>query len=215
MGRWTGFGNDVRFVLRGLRRAPGFSAAAVGILAVAVAVNAAVFSFVRGTLFDPPPYPDSDRVVIAWGSNAKNGQVRDVVSGSNYSDLVARTRSLESISAIHGDEVVLMQNGRPVVLNSLEVTVDFLDVVGVPPALGRDFAEEDRYSGSAATAIVSHAFWSDQLGADTGALGRPPALGGLTGAERTHRLGAQSVTSSVHRSFSAQRREAIGSMVSR
>ena len=151
MSGWKGFGTDARFVGRGLLRARGFTLTALAVLAVAVAVNTAVFAFVKGTLLERPPYESPDELVFAWGSNPINGQIRDVVSGSNFVDLKERATTLSSMAALHGDEVVMMKDGRPVVLPSLEVTVDFLDVLGVKPALGRDFGPEGRVSGGRAT----------------------------------------------------------------
>ena len=171
MGGWNGIGMDVRFVLRGLARARGFTLTAVGVLAVAVAANTAVFAFVRGTLLERPPYESPEELVWAWGSNPVNGQIRDVISGSNYVDLRERTATLSNMAALHGDEVVMMQDGRPVVLPSFEVTVDFLRVLGVTPALGRDFGPEDRMSGRRATALVSHGFWQDGFGGDPALVG--------------------------------------------
>ena len=87
MSGWKGAGMDIRFVLRGLVRARGFTVTSLMVLAVAVAVNTAVFAFVRGTLLESPPYERPDQLVFAWGSNPVNGQIRDVVSGSNFVDL--------------------------------------------------------------------------------------------------------------------------------
>ena len=96
MGGWKGFGADVRFVGRGLLRARGFTLTALAVLAVAVAVNTAVFAFVEGTLLERPPYESPHELVFAWGSNPVNGQIRDVISGSNFVDLRERTTTLSS-----------------------------------------------------------------------------------------------------------------------
>lgn len=171
MGGWIGFGVDVRFIMRGLLRAKGFPLTVLTVLAVAVAVNSAMFAFVKGTLLERPPYEDPDNVVVAWGSNPVNGQIRDVISGSNVVDLIARTSTLTSLAAFHRDNVVLMRDGRPLVISAFEVTVDFLTVLGVEPALGRDFGPQDRVSGGRAAALISHDFWMDGLGGDPGLVG--------------------------------------------
>ena len=178
MRGWRGFGMDVRFIFRGLKRAPGFTLTALTVLAVAVAVNTAVFAFVRGTLLERPPYESPDELVMAWGSNPGNGQLRDVISGSNFVDLLERTTTLSSLAAVHGDEVVMMQDGRPVVLPAFEVTVDFLTVLGVEPAVGWDFGAEDRVSGGGATALISYGFWQDGFGGDPGLIGSALELDG-------------------------------------
>ena len=142
---------EVRVAARGLARARGFTISAVTILGVAVAVNTAVFAFVRGTLIDRPAYHDPERIVFAWGSEPVNGQLRDVVSGSNFIDLRQRATSLESLAAVHGDDEVVMRDGRPEVRAALEVSVEFLRVFGVTPALGAGFDDADRREGRRAS----------------------------------------------------------------
>lgn len=171
MGATKGWGLDARFVTRSLARSPGYVTTAVLVLACAVAVNATVFSYVRGTLLNVPPYPDPEAVMVVWGSNVSEGQLRDVVSGPNYIDLQERITTLDPIAAIHSDGAYLIVDGRPEVLEALEVTVDFLDVLGVSPAIGRFFDERDRYSGAPGTVVVTYAFWRDRLGSDRDVIG--------------------------------------------
>ncbi|GMR14076.1 MAG: ABC transporter permease [Gemmatimonadota bacterium] len=178
MSGWRGFGMDARFTLRGLGRAPAFTLTALVVIAVAVGVNTAVFAFVTGTLLERPPYESPDELVMVWASNPGNGQIRDVISGSNFVDLLEHTTTLSSLAALHGDEVVMMQDGRPVVLPAFEVTVDFLSVLGVEPAVGRDFQAEDRVSGGGATALISYGFWQDGFGGDPGVIGSSLELDG-------------------------------------
>jgi predicted permease len=178
MSGWSGFGTDVRVAIRGLIRAPAFTLTALAVLAVAVTVNAAVFAFVRGTLLERPPYREPEALVLAWGSEPINGQRRDVISGSNFIDLRTRTTTLASLAAFHGDEVIWMRDGRPEVLSALEVTVDFLRVLGVEPIAGRDFGPQDRFSGAPASALVSHAFWQEALGGRADLVGTRLEIGG-------------------------------------
>lgn len=163
---------DLRFVLRALRRTPGYAFTAVVVLAAAVAANATVLSFVRGTLLHTPPWEDPDRVVVVWGSNTVNGQLRDVLAGPMVVDLAREARSVRPLAAFHVDGAYLTVDGRPEVVEALEISVDFLDVLGVTPVLGRDFDERDRRSGTPAAVLVSYGFWRDRLGGDPGAVGR-------------------------------------------
>lgn len=162
---------DLRFVLRSLRRSRGYAVTTVVVLGCSVAATATVFSFVRGTLLDEPPYPDPERVVVVWGSNVEDGQLRDVVSGPAYVELRRRTTTLDDVAAFHHDAAYLMVDGRPEVLDALEVSVGFFDALRVEPVFGRLFGEEDRTSSAAATVVVSHAFWRDRLDSDPSAVG--------------------------------------------
>jgi len=172
MGTTRGWGLDLRFVARSLWRSRGYVATAVAVLACAVAVNATVLSYVRGTLLSRAPYPEPERVMVVWGSNVVDGQLRDVVSGPNYIDMQAGSTALSPVAAFHSDGAYLMVDGRPEVLDALEVTADFFDVLAVQPALGRLFDDRDRYSGGAETVVVTHAFWRDRLASDPEVVGQ-------------------------------------------
>lgn len=173
-----GWGMDLRFVGRAYRRNPGYAITAVVVLAGAVAVNAAVAGFVRGTLLSEPTFPDAERVVVGWGSNVRDGQLRDVVSGPNFLDLREGTATLEALAAFHFGNMALVEDGRPTVLDVQEVSVDFFRAVPVRPHLGRVFDERERTSGGPASVLVSWSFWRDRLGADPGAVGRTLPLDG-------------------------------------
>jgi putative ABC transport system permease protein len=171
MGAGRGWGLDLRFVARSLRGSVGYVATAVVVLACAVAANASVLAYVRGTLLDEPPYPDPASIVVVWGSNVVDGQYRDVISGPNYVDVQERITTLQRVAAFHTGADYLRTGDRPEVLDVQEVTYGFFEVLGVQPALGRLFDEDDRYSGRAQSAVVTYAFWRDRLGSDPGAIG--------------------------------------------
>ncbi|MEQ9400402.1 MAG: ABC transporter permease [Longimicrobiales bacterium] len=169
---------DLRFVARSYWRDPVYVLTGVVLLAGAVAVNAAVLSFVRGTLMAEATFPDPDRVVVAWGSNAMDGQIRDVVSGPTFLDLRDRATTVDHLSALTINSAVLMEDGRPVVLDVEEVSADFFEAVPVAPHLGRTFDDRERTSGGPASILVSYAFWQDRLGGDPGIVGRTLPLDG-------------------------------------
>lgn len=172
MGMGRGWILDTRFVARSLRRSPGYVLTTVVVLACAVAANATVFSYVRGTLMYEAPYRDPASVMMVWGSNLERGQRRDVVAGPSYVDLQERVTTLRPVAAFHTDGAYLMVEGRPEVYDANEVTFDFFRVLGVEPHLGRLFDERDRWLGAAETVVVTHGFWINALGADPDALGR-------------------------------------------
>jgi len=171
MGTGRGWGLDARFVLRSLWKSRGYVATAVLVLACAVAANASVLSYVRGTLLHEVSYPEPESVMLVWGSNVSDGQLRDVISGPSYIDLQERVTTLDPVAAFHTDGVYLIGDGRTDVLSAQEVTVDFLDVLGVELFMGRFFDDRDRMSGAAETVVVTFAFWRDRLGAAPDALG--------------------------------------------
>lgn len=171
MGMGRGWTLDVRFVARSLWKSRGYAATTAVVLGCAVAANATVFSFVRGTLLDPPPWPDPDRVTVIWGSNVENGQLRDVISGPAYIEIQEGNAAFERLAAFHDDGAYLTVDGRPEPLDAVEATVDLFRVLGVEPALGRLFGEEDRTSSAPATVVVTHGFWGDRLDSDPSVIG--------------------------------------------
>ncbi|HSM06528.1 MAG TPA: ABC transporter permease [Longimicrobiales bacterium] len=177
-GMGQGLGMDARFVLRSLGKSWGYVITAVTVLACAVAANATVFSYVKGTLLSEPAWPDAEEVSIVWARNLENGQLRDVVSGPNVVDMRERLTTAR-VAAFHYDGTYFDAEGRPEVVSTLDVEVDFFRVLGVEPALGRGFGESERYSGGQPTVVVSHAFWRDRLGGADDVVGAPILLEGV------------------------------------
>lgn len=162
---------DGRFVVRSLWRSRGYATTAIVVLACSVAAATTVFSFVRGTLLAAPPYSDPEEVLVVWGSNAEDGQRRDVVSGPAYLELQRRTTTFERIAAFHHDAAYLLVDGRPEVFDAVEANADFFPALGVQAAMGRVFGEEDRMSGAPATVLVTHSFWRNRLDSDPSVIG--------------------------------------------
>ena len=178
MGMRSGWFLDLRFVMRSLSRSTAYVLTAVTILGCAVAANATVFSYVRGTLLAEASYPDPEEVAIIWGSNAENGQIRDVISGPAYIDLQEGLTSTAAVALFHHDGTYFEVEGRPEVVSSLEVNADFFSVLGVEPAMGRGFGEADRFSGGEDGMVVTWGFWRDWLGSDPNVIGSSVNLEG-------------------------------------
>ncbi len=70
MMKMTGLWNDARFALRGLFRAPGFTAITIGTLALGIGATTAIFSVVNGVLLKPLPFEDPDELVGVWNGNS-------------------------------------------------------------------------------------------------------------------------------------------------
>src|SRR6476659_7865140 len=110
---WTALQQDVRFGLRSLRRSPGFTIAAVGVLALGIGANTAVFSVVRSVLLQPPPFRDSGRLVLVQQS-APAEQVTN--AGVSIPELVAyreRLRAVRDLVEYHGMSFTLLKRGEP------------------------------------------------------------------------------------------------------
>ncbi|MGI9041537.1 MAG: ABC transporter permease [Gemmatimonadales bacterium] len=167
--------HDIRYAPRSLRHSPGFVAAAVLTLALAIGANTAIFSVVSGVLLRPLPFPQSERLVGVWGHHPAIG--RETASQPDFLDWRAGATSFEKMGAAAQTRATLTGEGEPEVLRGVRATADFLPALGVVPALGRGFLAEEE-SGSASVVVLGHRFWQQRLGADPGAVGRQIQLNG-------------------------------------
>ena len=175
--RWLDtFLRDVRYGVLLLVRDPGFSAVAIGVLAIGIGANAAMFSLVDGILLKPLPYPDPDRIVRVMempSPTARNG-----ITTLNFLDWKRLSTSFEALSATRGLSAALTGEGDPVRWNGLLVSADYFKVFGVNAAIGRTFVAADEAEGAPPVVVLSHAVWQDRFGSDAGILRRSILLDG-------------------------------------
>ena len=168
---------DIRYGLRMLFKHKGLSAVAVVTLALGIGANTAIFSLVNGLLLRPLPYPNAERVVSFQGQNASqdisdsNISYPDFVEWSKQTDLFASTAAYYVGNANLGAE-----NAEPERVPRTGVTPDFFSVLGVQPALGRDFVPQDDQPNVQNVAILSHGLWKRRFGSDPNIIGRQIVL---------------------------------------
>ena len=136
--------SDVRFGARMLRRRPGFAVAVIGMLALGIGINTAIFSVFHGVLLRPLPYPAADRLVQVW--EEREGGVRNTVSPLNWMDWREGAESFEGIAVYAYDPLTLTGHGESRRLTGSMVSAGFFDVLGVEPALGRGFRPEEDHT---------------------------------------------------------------------
>src|SRR6267142_4310445 len=159
---------DVRYGLRMLRKAPGFTAAAVLTLALGIGANAAIFSVVNAVLLRSLPYPRSEQLLT-------------VSSNQSLPDLEDIQKQGSSFAAVGGVVVQALDftgEGEPVQISAGHCNADLFSALGFEPALGRFFSfDEDRYGGPALV-VLTHGFWRRSFGADPAILGKSIQLSG-------------------------------------
>ncbi len=166
-----GLSADLKYGLRLLRRSPGFSIAAVIVLALGIGANTAMFTVVNALLLRQLPFDRSDQITMVLDSRPARNQHRNVISPADYLDWKARSKSFEHLAAWNFARWTLTGFGAAEELKTHVVSREFFDVLRVQPLLGRPFtAEEDRPGGQSA-AIISYGLWQKRLG------GRPDVLG--------------------------------------
>lgn len=154
---------DLRFSLRSLLRTPGFSVVTVLTLAIGIGGTTAIFSVVNGVLLRPLPYPDPERIVqIRHVHEGGGSQIS--LSYPNFVDLHEQNRTLASMAAYASDVATVADAAEALRVGAAEVTHEFLDVLGVQPALGRGFTADEAAAASPAVAIVGYGYWRERLG---------------------------------------------------
>jgi putative ABC transport system permease protein len=164
---------------RRLAKAPGFTTLVVLPLALGIGANAAIFSIVYSILLRPLPYENPERLVSLWETApaAKIGQSE--LSAPNLLDLAEKSRSFSAVGAATPYwSVNLTGSGEPEKLKTEIVTANLFGVLGVAPALGTAFIEDDDLPGDRNVVLLGDAFWRRRWGGDAGVIGRSLLLDG-------------------------------------
>jgi putative ABC transport system permease protein len=166
--------NDLRYALRGLRRAPGFGLTAILTLALGIGLATAVFTVADALLLRRLPIPDQGRLVVLWGQ--KPDQAFEYPLGiEDAREFARRSRSLERVAffASFGAAPLPIREGDQISrLRRALVSGDFFDVLGARPLLGRALRAADDVSGAAPVLVLSYGAWQHRFGGDPGVLGR-------------------------------------------
>jgi putative ABC transport system permease protein len=167
------FFQDVRFGARMLRKNPGFTFFAVAVLAIGIAANSAIFSIADAVLIRPLPYGDAARLVIVWEDASAYGFPKNTPAPGNFTDWRTHNQVFTDMAATsYGKSFALTGQGNPERLEGRRMTANLLSVLGVSPALGRDFRPEDDVPGAAPVAILSHGLWLRRFGGDPQIIGK-------------------------------------------
>jgi putative ABC transport system permease protein len=173
---------ELRWAARVLRRSPGISLVSIATLAIGVGASAILFALVDAVILRPLPYPDPDRLVRIFDTNAEAGVDRAGAASGNLADWRHRAAVFEGVAGYYAMGRTVSVGGDADVLIGAQVTAGFFDLVRVPAAIGRTFTEEETRRAEFNTAaapvgpdpvvVLSHAMWQQRFGGDTGAVGR-------------------------------------------
>ena len=163
---------DVRYAVRTLRRAPGFTAAVLVTLALGIGVNTAIFSMVNGVLLRRLPYAHGDRL-ITLEHPVRSLAINDIgFSPTEAADFRASLSSLDGLAEYHSMSFDLLGHGEPRRVQTGVVSADFFDLLGVRPLLGRAFIRGEDHDGAAPVLLLSYRFWMTALGGDSSIVGQ-------------------------------------------
>jgi len=181
--RFDALRDDVRYAIRQLRRAPGFSAALALTFALGIGANATMFEIVDRLLFRPPAFmPDADRVgrVYLRYPNADGSErIANNISYLRYSELRENTRAFSTTAAVFQDENRIVGTGAAAEAIAVGlVSASFWALFDTRPAIGRYFtAEEDKAPNGSNVAVLGYGYWQSRLGGDTAIVGKPLRIG--------------------------------------
>ena len=175
------FARDLRFAFRQLRRAPGFTLTAVVTLALSIGANTAIFSIVNALMLKSLPYADPERIGTIFmrvqGPDPFDGQ--NDIDGEQWELLRDNVPSLEGAVSSEISSGVNLQAGRNVqYVHAGRVSAHYFDVLGIHPAIGRSFTDnEDRPHGPNAV-VLSYGLWRSIFHADPHLIGQAIQLKG-------------------------------------
>ena len=172
--------SDIRYSVRHIAKKPFFYSIVILTLALGIGANAAIFTVVNAVLLRPLPYPNPDRLMMAWTSNPRQGFDKDVSTYPNFEDWRRASRSFERMSAYSGTSLTLTGNGDPVQLRGARVTPEFFETMGVAPIYGHAFTPRNGESGGERVVILAHSLWEGRFGADPRIIGRRVLLNGMS-----------------------------------
>jgi putative ABC transport system permease protein len=181
-GLWQGAWLDVRHAARRLARRPAFAVTSAITLGLGLAAAAAVFSLVHGVVLRPLPYSDSDRIVevdhAGDGIGASQGGLG--ITYGFYRFYAEHLRTPQAIALYSTLEQTLVGAGDPIRLNGVRATPSLVDVLRVPPGIGRWFSPAEGQPGAALTVVLSDRLWRERFGAESSVVGRVIDLGGVS-----------------------------------
>ena len=172
----AGLAHDLKFALRVVTRNRFVSGLAIVAFALGIGVTAAVFSIFNSVLLKPLPYPDSDRLVLVY--DTQPACTSCPASLPKYHDWKNRSRSFAAMGGSTPNQYTLTGGDAPERVQGLRVTASLGAVLGVQPALGRWFREDEDQAGAAKVVVVSHEFWRTRMGGSRDAVGRGLTLNG-------------------------------------
>ncbi len=168
---------DVRYGLRGLRKTPRFTIAAVLTVVLGVGANATIFSVLNPLLFKPLPYPEPDRIVNVFRTSPQSD--RWPHSMATYLDHRARNTVFEHLVALTWEDASFADPDQPAErLFALRTTGNFFALFGVAPMMGRTFTDADDQTGAEPVVVLSYGFWQRRFNGDAAIVGRSMRLDG-------------------------------------
>jgi putative ABC transport system permease protein len=169
---------DLRYSLRMLRKTPGLTLVAVLSLALGIGANTTIFSIVNTVLLKALPYAEPERIVLAWGDIAAEGNHRSQVSATDVADWRQQNKVFEEVTTYSGWSATFLGNGEPERIPGIQVGDGYFQLMRGTPLLGRAFLPEEQQDGKDQVIVLGYALWQRRFGGDPHIVGQKVNLGG-------------------------------------
>ena len=165
------FFQDARYVLRMLRRNPGFTAVAILTLALGIGANTAIFSVVYAVLLKPLPYANAGQLLFVFQQLPQDAKSRTGWSYPNFAELREQNHIFSQVVAVQNHQLTMTGRGEPSVVNTSVVTPELFSLFEEKALVGRIFFTDDGKRGAPAVVILSEKLWRSTFGADPKIIG--------------------------------------------
>jgi putative ABC transport system permease protein len=166
---------DLRYAVRGLRKAPLFAGVAVVSLALGIGANTAIFTLINQLLREllPVKHPEQLVLLTARGEHYGSNTGSNAISYPMYQDIRDRNQVFSGMFCRYGLSLSLIADGRTERVAGELVSGNYFPVLGVSAAIGRTFiASDDLIQGGHPLAVLSYGFWKTRFGMDPTVIGR-------------------------------------------
>jgi len=172
---------DLRYALRQLRKAPGFTLTALLTLALGIGATTAIFTLVYDVMLRPLPYPHPGRLVVL---EERVAEFRDIypklpLNANHLVNWQRNSRSFQSMAAMEEESMPLGLGGHPLQVEVVRATPGIFSVLATAPQLGRPFAAGEAQPGRDRVVVLMHDLWRTQFQSDPHILGRTITLNGF------------------------------------
>ena len=166
------FRRQLSYAARLFRKTPAFTATALLTLAVCFGANLTIFAVIDSVLLRPLPFPEPDRLMTIFNTYPKAGVDRDGSSLTNYYERRGRIPAFASLSIYRYSTEIVGEPGSTEREPTMRVSPDFFSTLGLGPAIGRTFTDEETTSDTDHVAILSDTYWRQRFNADPNVLGK-------------------------------------------
>ena len=163
---------QVSYAIRLLRKTPAFTVTALLTLAICFGANLTIFAVIDSVLLRPLPFPKPEKLVTLFNTYPKAGVERDGSSVTNYYERRGRIPAFSSLSIYSYGTEIIGQPGSTEREQTMRVSPDFFAALGLGPAMGRNFTDEETTSETDKVAILSDSFWRERYNGDAKVLGK-------------------------------------------